>query len=90
MQGATLSLPRYRVGDNVKPLFSVNAWDSEVTPPHPEEEFLIPVRVDSIFIFPFLLKSELLPDIVAIFECTKRTESGMRNFPDNRPPDIGK
>ena len=37
-------------------------------------------RRDSIFINPFLLRSELLPDIVAILECIKRTESGMWTF----------
>ena len=37
-------------------------------------------RGDSIFINPFLLRAELSPDIVAISECTKRTESGMRTF----------
>ena len=51
-------------------------WD----PPPPEEAFLIPGRGDSIFINPFLLRSELTSDTVAILECTKRTESGMRNF----------
>ena len=51
-------------------------WDS----PPPEEEFFILVRGDSIFINQFCLRSELLSDIVAILECTKRTESGMRNF----------
>ena len=57
-------------------------WD---LPPH-EEEFLIPGRGDSIYINPFLLMSELLSDIVAILECTKRTESGMRTFSQTTSP----
>ena len=40
----------------------------------------IPGRGDSIFINSFLLKTELSIDIVAILECTKRTESGMRTI----------
>ena len=51
-------------------------WD----PPPPEEEFFIPGRGDRNFINPFLLRAELSPDIVANLECTKSTESGMRNF----------
>ena len=47
-------------------------WD----PPPPEEAFLIPGRGDSIFVNPFVLRSELSYDIMAILECTKRTESG--------------
>ena len=50
------------------------------TPPPPEEAFLIPGRGDRIFMNPFLLGYELLSEIVAILECTKRTESGMLNF----------
>ena len=49
-------------------------------PPLTEEAFLITVRGDSIFINPFFLRSELLSDVVAILECTKRTESGMGTF----------
>ena len=51
-------------------------WD----PPPPEEVFLISGRGDSIFINPFLLRSELSFDIVAILECTKSTESRMRTL----------
>ena len=51
-------------------------WD----PPPPEEEFLIAGRGDIIFIYPFLLGSELSSDIVAILESTKRMESWMRTF----------
>ena len=54
------------------------SWKWE--PPLPKEIFFIPGRGDSIFINTFLLRSELLSDIVAILECTKRTESGMRTF----------
>ena len=54
----------------------IRKWDT--TPPG--EEFFIPGRGDRIFINPFLLRAELLSDIVAILECTKRTESGMQNF----------
>ena len=51
----------------------------------------IPGRRDSIFINPFLLRSELLPDIVAILECIKRTESGMWTFFQiTAPPQIRK
>ena len=49
-------------------------------PPPPEEALLIPVRGDSIFINQFLFRAELFSDIVAILECTKRTESWMRTF----------
>ena len=35
---------------------------------------------DIVFINPFLLRAELSPDVVAILECTERTESGMRAF----------
>ena len=55
-------------------------WDS----PPPEEDFS--GRGDIIFINPFFLRYELLPDIVAILECTKRTESSMRTFPHNNVP----
>ena len=51
-------------------------WD----PPAPEEEFFIPGGGDRIFINPFIFKAELLLDIVAILECTKSTESGMKDF----------
>ena len=40
----------------------------------------IPGRGDRIFKNIFLLGAELSPAIVAILECTKSTESGMRNF----------
>ena len=61
-----------------------------MVPPLPEEAFLIPGRRDRIFINPFLLGAELLSDIVAILECTKRKESGMRTFSQIRPPNIRK
>ena len=45
-----------------------------------------PGRGDSIFINPFLLKAELLPDIVAILEYNKITESGTTEFSPDNPP----
>ena len=42
--------------------------------------FFIPGSGDSIFVNPCLLRSELLSDVVAILECTKRTESGRQTF----------
>ena len=48
--------------------------------PSTEESFLIPWRGGSIFINLFLLRAELSSDIMAILECTKKTESGLRTF----------
>ena len=57
-------------------MYEIWKWD----PPPTEEAFLIPGRGDIIIINSFLLRSELSSDIVAILECTKRTESEMQTF----------
>ena len=65
---------------NVETLWGGNTLDLEVGPPTSWGNISIPGRGDIIFKNPFLLRAELSPDIVAILECTKTKESGMRNF----------
>ena len=59
-------------------------------PPPTEKVFFIPGRGYSIFINKLLLRSELFSNIVAILECTKRTESETRNFSQITAPKIRK
>ena len=49
-------------------------------PPPPEETFFIAVGGGIIFINTFLFRVKLSSDIVAILECTKRTEFVMHTF----------
>ena len=52
-------------------------WDP---PPHLLRKNFYSRRGDSIFRNSFLLRVDLSPEIVAILECTKRTESGIQTF----------